>query len=183
MIVESTNKVNSLEKDLMPFLERPECPNFALTADFPWVVDGKKQLTDMINANVAEPNELLERYQRFEYIINTDRGALVKDLFKGGEDGGKRSLEAIREKILHYEQAYYDIMTCSEDIVSFRVFGVVCKKLKQQLGDEANKTKERILEETYNWCVQTVERVTQDYENMQEAVEHDPQDEQDLVET
>ena len=32
------------------------------------------------------------------------------------------------------------------------------KKLKQQLGDEANKIKERILEETYNWCVQTVER-------------------------
>ena len=48
MVVESTNKICSLEKDLMPFLDRPEKPNFGITADFPWVVDAKKQLTDMI---------------------------------------------------------------------------------------------------------------------------------------
>jgi dynein heavy chain len=84
---------------------------------------------------------------------------------------------------MHFEQANYDIMTCSEDIVSYRVFSVVCKKLKQQLGDEANKIKERILEETYNWCVTTVERINDTYKEMQNAVEHDPQDEQELVDT
>lgn len=57
-------------------------------------------------------------------------------------------------------------MTCSEDVVSYRVFSVACKKLKQQLGDEANKIKERVLEETYNWCVATVERIDATYKEM-----------------
>jgi hypothetical protein len=34
-------------------------------------------------------------------------------LFKGGEDGGKKDIEEIREKIKHYDQAHYDIMTTS----------------------------------------------------------------------
>ena len=44
MIVSSTNKIFSLEKDLMPFLDRPERANFNITPEFPWVVDAKEDL-------------------------------------------------------------------------------------------------------------------------------------------
>jgi hypothetical protein len=44
MIVTSTNKVSNLEDDLMPFLQKEKQPNFAITEDFPWVVEANKQL-------------------------------------------------------------------------------------------------------------------------------------------
>ena len=69
---------------------------------------------------------------------------MIEDLFSGGENGSKRSLDEIKEKILHYEDAFYKIMTLSEDEVNFRIFRVMSKKLKEQLGEEANKIKERI---------------------------------------
>jgi len=40
------------------------------------------------------------------------------------------------------------------------------KKLKEQLGEEANKIKERILEATYNYCTDTVNDVFKTYNNM-----------------
>lgn len=131
MIVDSTNKIYSLESDLMPFLERKPKPNFKIEGSNEWIVDAKDQLRSMIRANIDAPNELLAKYKQFEYIINIKKEQLIDDLFKGGEDGQKRSLEEIKEKIDYFEQAHYDIMTLSQDEVDFRVFQVVCKKMKQ----------------------------------------------------
>lgn len=61
----------------------------------------------------------------------------------------KKSLNDIRNQIQHYHQAYYDIMTLKEDIVNFKIFRVVTKKMKETLGDEASKIKEKILDATY----------------------------------
>ena len=57
-------------------------------------------------------------------------------------------------------------MTLSEDEVDFRVFRVVCKKMKQQLAEEAEKIKTKILDETYNWVVSTVDRIDDTYKEM-----------------
>lgn len=42
MIVSSTNKVNNLEDDLMPFLQKEKQPNFPITEEFPWVVEANE---------------------------------------------------------------------------------------------------------------------------------------------
>jgi hypothetical protein len=57
----------------------------------------------MIQANIQGPLDLLEEFKRFEYIINTDKKALIEDLFHGGEEGAKRSIEEIKAKIEHYD--------------------------------------------------------------------------------
>jgi hypothetical protein len=38
----------------------------------------------MFNENIVGPLELLEKYKQYEYILNVDKKALVKELF-GGE--------------------------------------------------------------------------------------------------
>jgi len=40
-------------------------------------------------------------------------------------------------------------MTLAEDFVDFKIYRVMTKRLKDDLGDQANKIKERILEATY----------------------------------
>ncbi len=84
MIVASTNKVSNLEDDLMPFLQKEKLPNFAITESFPWIVEAAKKIEDMFNENIVGPLELLEKYKQYEYILNVDKKALVKELF-GGE--------------------------------------------------------------------------------------------------
>jgi len=102
MIIESTNSVNNLESDLMPFLQKEGFPNFKINREFPWIKDAIISLNDMINNNVDGPQALLEEYKKYEYILNVDKKELIDDLFKGGEDGKKKSLAEIKEKILHF---------------------------------------------------------------------------------
>jgi len=47
MIVDSTNKVSSLENDLMPFLKKDKLANFAITEDFSWVIEAKEMIQTM----------------------------------------------------------------------------------------------------------------------------------------
>ena len=113
-----------------------------------------------------------------------DRKKLIEELFKGGEDGKeKKSLKEIKEKILHYEQAHYEIMTLSEDEVDYRIFRVIAKKLKEELGDQANKIKEKILEATYNYCTETVSEVNATYNDMETKIRHIPENERELIAT
>jgi len=74
-------------------------------------------------------------------------------------------------------------MTLSQDEVDFRVFQVVCKKMKQELGDKANQIKDLILTETYKYCNKTVADCEATFTDMQKKIEHDPQSERELVDT
>lgn len=87
----------------------------------------------------------------------------------------------IKEEIEKLEQAHYEIMTLSEDEVDYRIFRVMAKKLKEELGDQAMKHKERILDATYNYCTETVASVYKTYTEMQETIVHDPINEKELI--
>jgi len=65
-------------------------------------------------------------------------------------------------------------MTLSEDEVDYKVFRVMCKKLKQQLGDEAQKIMDKIIESTYQHCVDTVNSVNKTYKEMQDKINYEP---------
>lgn len=99
MIVASTNKVSNLEDDLMPFLQKEKQPNFPITENFPWVVEAMKKIEEMFAENIVGPQELLEKYKQYEYVLNVDKKNLIKELF-GGEQ--KATIQELREKILHY---------------------------------------------------------------------------------
>lgn len=76
----------------------------------------------MIEENIKGPLELLEKYKKYEYILNVDKKALLKELFNGDE---KAPLNEIREKIMHYKIAYDDIMNLSNDVVDYPLFRVM----------------------------------------------------------
>lgn len=135
----------------------------------------------MILSNIGDPNGLLKKYKKYEYVLNVDKKALIDDLFKGGEDGAKKSLEEIKQVIISYEKAHYEIMTLSEDEVNFRIFRVMAKKIKEQLGDAADKIRIAVLDATYNHCVTTVNETRKTYNDMQDKITHEPLNERELL--
>lgn len=46
--------------------------------------------------------ELIQKYKQYEYILNVDKKALIKELF--GEE--KAPLNELRQRIEHYRQAH-----------------------------------------------------------------------------
>lgn len=160
MIVDSTNKVSNLEDDLMPFLKKDKLANFAITEDFPWIIEAKEKIEVMFRENIVGPQELLDKYKRYDYILNVDRKQLIKELF-GGEQ--KASLKELRERIQGFENAHNEILNLSNDVVDFPLFRVMAGKMKEQLSHQAAKIKEKLLESVYNYCKKTVDKILQGY--------------------
>lgn len=179
MIVDSTNKVSNLEDDLMPFLKKDKLPNFAITEEFPWVIEAKERIQKMFDDNKVGPLQLLDTYKQFEYILNVDRKQLVKDLF--GET--KAPLKEIKQKIQEYENAYNQIQNLSNDVVDFPLFRVMAGKMKEQLSHQAAKIKEKLLENVYNYCKKTVDKIFNGYDNMNKTIMTEPTNERELVAT
>lgn len=74
-------------------------------------------------------------------------------------------------------------MTLSEDDVKFKLFSVSTAKLKNELADQANKIKERILTSTYEWCLQTIQSCQKEYKELINNIMKDPVNEQEFVDT
>lgn len=74
-------------------------------------------------------------------------------------------------------------MTLREDVVNFKIYRVVTKKMKESLGNEALKIKDKILDETYKYINESVAEVNKVYMEMEEKISHDPQNEKELIAT
>lgn len=184
MIIESTNKINDLESDLMPFLQKQGYSNFKIDTNFPWIKSATDQLSLMFDENSPQPNDLLENFKKYEYVMNVDKKELIDKLFKRGESKEEKAeLEEIRAEAQHYEDAYMQIMTLAEDEVNFRLFRVVTKKLKNELAEQAHKTKEKILDATYNYCKETVQKCSKQFNELIQNIIHEPQTEEQYVKT
>jgi len=85
-ITKTTNGIYNLENDLMPFLQKEvKTPNFAIDENFSWIRDANSMIDEIFDENIKKPLKLLETFKQYEYILNVDKKALIKDLFKGEE--------------------------------------------------------------------------------------------------
>lgn len=149
MIIASTNKVFNLEDDLMPFIfkeqekreqmekatlgkkddkkddtktEKAKTPNFFLDNRFDWIREANQKIEEIYEENIQGPLKLLEEFKKYEYILNVDKNALAKELFKPDE---KAPLSKLKEEIAHYDKAQFDILNISNDIVDYPLFRVM----------------------------------------------------------
>ena len=82
------------------------------------------------------PQKLLDQYKQYEFVINTNKKKLVKELFPGGATGEeKASLEVLREQIGHFDRAHYEILNLSNDIVDYPLFRVMTANMKTSLAE------------------------------------------------
>ena len=134
----------------MPFLQKDvKTPNFHIDAQFPWVKTAAELINLMVEENIKGPVELLEKFKQYEDILNVDKKALIKELFKGEE---KAPLEKLREKVTHFDKCHFEIMTLANDVVDFPLFRIMTKEMKEGLGKQADKIKQTLLEAINKYC-------------------------------
>lgn len=90
-------------------------------------------------------------------------------------------MKDLRERIQHYDTAFNKIQNLSNDIVDFPLFRVMAAKIKEQLSNQAAKIKDKLLENVYNYCKKTVEKIFQTYDQMNKTITTEPNNERELV--
>jgi hypothetical protein len=63
------------------------------------------------------------------------------------------------------------------------MFRVMAGKMKEQLGNQAAKIKDKLLEQVYTYCKKTVQKIFEAYEHMNKTIMTEPQNERELIAT
>ena len=142
-------------------------------------MDSKNQIDTMVEDCIRGPIELLAKYKEYEYILNVDKNALLKELL--GEE--KASLGELRSRIEHYRKAHQEILNLSNDVVDYPLFRVMAQNMKQNLASQAEKIKKKLLEGVYKYCNKSVDHIYKTYEDMNKQIMQDPNNERELVAT
>ena len=140
----------------------------------------------MIEENIVGPKALLAQYKEYEYILNIDKKAFVKNLFnkKITEENlePKADIDEIKEALVMFDTAEMEIMNISNDVVDYPFFRVMAGELKLKLAEAANSLKMKILKGCEDWCRNTVQGIETTYEDMRKRIEKSPTNELELVE-
>ena len=114
----------------------------------------------MIDENIVEPEALLAKYKKYEYILNVNKKDFVNNLFKRKikEEGDepKAPKEEIHAALQKFHDAEMEIMNISNDVIDYPFFRVMAGDLKLKLSEQANSIKLKILEGCEKWCRVTV---------------------------
>jgi len=89
-------------------------------------VHAREKIERIYEENIVEPEALLAKYKKFEFVLNVDKKALINNLFKREGDTArgenKASYEEIREQIERFNQAEYEILNVSNDVIDYPLF-------------------------------------------------------------
>lgn len=81
-----------------------------------------------------------------------------------------------------YHNAEYEILNISNDVVNYPIFQVRAGDLKGRLAKEAASIKQRLIERVYQWCGDSVKKISTTFDNMQKRIGKVPENEEELVE-
>jgi hypothetical protein len=140
----------------------------------------------MFEENIQEPLAILAKFKKYEYLLNVDRKELIDSLFnnkdlKEAGGTGKDTLEAIGEQIEKYHQAAEEIQNLTNNHIDTPMFRVNCLKMKEQLSNQALKIRNRLVEQTFKWCADTVNHIDSTFREMQKTIQTPPTNEKELV--
>ena len=199
--VDANNEFQNLEAELIRFIKFDQKANFEIPKDeeevrkkeLHWILDAKQAISEMVRENMAGPQELLDMYKKYEFVLNINSKELAESMFKlpESEDGSIKkdepiypsaNLAQIREQIERFYVAEDEILNISNNTMEFPMFRVQADRLKKQLAEKAREIKRKLCERTYKWCMDSVKYIETTYKTMENRINKQPQDEAELVE-
>ena len=170
-LVRVSSSVNILEtEDFNVFIDAPKKPAYQLTVDTQEIVDAKNKIKAIIDDCIKGPNELLEKFKKYEFLMNTH----VPDIAKIINADPAPSVEELRKKLEEFDRAGYEVQTLAIDEVQFSMFQVNTKIVKEYLTHRANKLKNCLLDMINKYCMRVIGEIHTAYSDLQTKVEDKP---------
>ncbi|KAL4494234.1 hypothetical protein ABPG73_018753, partial [Tetrahymena malaccensis] len=183
-IVESVNMFFMLEKDLVPLIDLPKLPSFQIDNQLQWIKEGQEKVLEYIKVGYEEPNEILERFKKYQFLMEKSISSVTKLLF--GEAKEKPLIQDINPqdvdlKIQEYFIAKKEIEKQCIDQKNCHFFQVRTKQAKNDLVHKADEFVQSILQKVDLLCFDNIERIQKTYEDICDKLKKIPQNEEELV--
>ena len=176
-IVEATNKIISLEADLVPFMNIPKTPVYELTEDNPWVVTAKEEINSLFERYTEGPQEMLAKYKEFEWIGKLNAKDFIQKLMNTNP-----STDRLRDELAKLKEAKDKLSVFSTLEVNFELFQIQCEKFKTALRKKIDKAKHTYLDTISKFCADEITSIHSSYDFIAKKVMTLPTNEGELFE-
>ena len=176
-IIEGTNKIISLESDLVPFMNMPKQPVYKLKKSNPWVIEAKEQINALFERYTEGPNSLLAQYKEFEWIGKLNPKDFISKLM-----ATKPSTTVLREELAKLKEAKQKAVQISTLEVNFELFQVHCEKFKTSLNRKIDRAMNTYLEAIAEFCAKEVTEIHNATSNIEITIKKIPTNESELFE-
>jgi dynein heavy chain, axonemal len=136
-----SGKVAAMGDQLFPLLElAPQCVH-TVEPDDAEVVEVRERVTAVLQGNRTAPQQLLQMYKEFEYAATVDVAAVLQDAL-----GHVSALEEVELLLERLQRDRRRLRERTPDTVTFELYSVDCRGLKEALGAKVSQLQQALLE-------------------------------------
>jgi len=141
LLVETTNSIMNLEKDLVLMGETKKGPAYPISKELPIILKKRQEIDEYVKKGFEEPNEILEKFKKYEFIVEMREKDLIKQVL--GSSKEKPDIETLDKEQI--EKSLRDLATAKKEISAlanssrnYRFFNVVTTSCKDDLINKTN---------------------------------------------
>jgi dynein heavy chain len=146
-LIETTNSFLILEKDLVPLIDIEKKVAFEISKDLEEIKEGTKKIVDYVSEGFKEPNEILDQFKKYQFLLDKTPKEIIKQYFGDGKDISIINLdkEAVERGLKEYSQAKLEVQRLCINEKNCRFFQVRTQACKEGLVNRANELIKSIL--------------------------------------
>ncbi|KAM3134228.1 hypothetical protein pb186bvf_013648 [Paramecium bursaria] len=192
MLVESVNQFNKLEKDLVPLVDidygredKGKVKAYEITQDNYWIQWAIKQVYHYVTIGFEKPNELLQKFRKYSFLLEKSSTSLMKQLF-GDSTSTTIAItnldqDIIQQKLQDFIDAKYQIQRLCLDEKNEQFFQIRTRIAKENLISKANEVISQILSKCAEIVKHNVTQIGAEYQLMQTLLTKQPKKESELI--
>ena len=141
------------------------------------MVAAKESVLKFLEIGFKEPNEILEKFRKYQFLFERSASKVTKSLFP--ESGP--TPEGLNEQLDQIAEAMRTVGSLCINEKNTHFFQVRTQNIKENIFKKATDISNHILVKTVDHCQKMIEDVQNGYEKMSQRLQGDVNDEKELV--
>ncbi|CBZ53630.1 hypothetical protein NCLIV_034170 [Neospora caninum Liverpool] len=175
-VIEQSNRVTSLEKEFLPFVEMQNPPLYEISATYEPLKETREVVQRVLQTCLREAENYLALFNKFAFLSN-DIAEHAKNARAGFDPS---DLSRVRECLKKYHAAMFEIQTACPTEVKLQMIILDCSHVKETLSARAERLWKAECERVSTFIADQVAVVMKEWSDLHDRVLTIPATEEEL---
>lgn len=178
-LIETINTFICLEPDIVRMLNLERKASFAVSEELPLFRDALKYIEELTNKGFEEPNEVLEKFKEYEFLLHKSKDEIAKSFMDKDKNQEKKSVTDLDEYISKITDSIVKLQGLCINQKNSTFFQIRTAEIKETLIKKAKDILEAVLSRVSNDCMTNVKNINENYNTLKDTLMKEPESEEE----
>ena len=180
-LIKAINSFNTLEPNIVNMVNLPQKVAFQVDEKMPMFAEAFERLDQLIEEGLKRPNEILEKFQKYAFLLHKPAEDVVKSYW-GKDSENKKSVTDLDEYLNKVSESINEIEGLAINEMNCHFFQIRTKSVKATLIKSAKEIMKALMAKINSSSSKTVQEIQEKYDSLITKMTTEPQSEEKLVE-